>query len=106
MAAETTDEERVRLIDLTNFMCDQANCFPVVGGALVIRDIGHLTRTFSDLARPLPGARDGACGYSSKSRLSALTRRSPSSAAPRSLRWIPSDSRTIVSRPSSVIASR
>jgi len=39
-AAERTDSERVKLIDLTQFMCDDKNCFPVIGGALVIKDIG------------------------------------------------------------------
>jgi hypothetical protein len=33
-------------------MCDRENCFPVVGGALVIKDIGHLTRTFSATLGP------------------------------------------------------
>ena len=47
VAAQRTDSKRVKLIDLSDFMCDAQSCFPVVGGALVIKDIGHLTRTFS-----------------------------------------------------------
>ncbi len=39
---------RVSVIDLSSFVCDAEKCFPVVGGALVIKDIGHLTRTFSE----------------------------------------------------------
>jgi hypothetical protein len=46
-AAEQDTSGRVHLIDLTDFMCDATQCFPVVGGALVIKDVGHLTRTFS-----------------------------------------------------------
>jgi hypothetical protein len=36
-------------------MCDDSNCYPVVGGALVIKDIGHLTRTFSTSLGPFLG---------------------------------------------------
>jgi hypothetical protein len=55
IAAERTDSERVKLIDLSDFMCDEERCFPVVGGALVIKDIGHLTRTFSRSLGPFLG---------------------------------------------------
>jgi hypothetical protein len=55
LAAERTDSERVKLIDLSDFMCDDKVCFPVVGGALVIKDIGHLTRTFSRTLGPYLG---------------------------------------------------
>ncbi len=55
VAAGQTDSERVKLIDLTRLMCDDDRCFPVVGGALVIKDIGHLTRTFSTTLGPFLG---------------------------------------------------
>ncbi len=55
VAAERTDSKRVELIDLSDFMCDERFCFPVVGGALVIKDIGHLTRTFSRSLGPFLG---------------------------------------------------
>ena len=55
VAAQRTDSTRVKLIDLSNFMCDTDACFPVVGGALVIKDIGHLTRTFSRTLGPFMG---------------------------------------------------
>ena len=43
-------------------MCDDSRCFPVVGGALVIKDIGHLTRTFSRSLGPFLGrAIDRGC---------------------------------------------
>ncbi len=55
VAAERTDSDRVHLIDLSDFMCDERSCFPVVGGALVIKDIGHMTRTFSRSLGPFLG---------------------------------------------------
>jgi hypothetical protein len=55
VAAQRTDSKRVHLIDLSDFMCDAKDCFPVVGGALVIKDIGHLTRTFSRTLGPYVG---------------------------------------------------
>jgi hypothetical protein len=36
-------------------MCDEQSCLPVVGGALVIKDIGHMTRTFSRTLGPYLG---------------------------------------------------
>ena len=51
-AATTSTDARVRPIDLTPFMCDDEQCFPVVGGALVIKDVGHMTRTFSSTLGP------------------------------------------------------
>jgi SGNH domain (fused to AT3 domains) len=56
LAATMTDSRRVRLVDLTPFMCDARLCYPVVGGVLVIKDIGHLTRTFSRTLGPFLGA--------------------------------------------------
>ena len=39
-------------VDLTSFMCGPAHCYPVIGGALVIKDLGHLTRTFARTLGP------------------------------------------------------
>lgn len=55
VAAAQAGSPRVKLIDLTPFMCDDSTCFPVVGGALVIKDVGHLTRTFSATLGPFLG---------------------------------------------------
>jgi hypothetical protein len=52
MAARRANSQRVSLVDLSSFMCDHEQCFPVVGGALVIKDIGHLTRTFAATLGP------------------------------------------------------
>jgi hypothetical protein len=38
---------RARWIELTRFMCGPRECLPVVGGVLVHKDVGHLTRAFS-----------------------------------------------------------
>ena len=54
-AAELDPADRVKAIDLTSFMCDERSCLPVVGGALVIKDIGHMTRTFSRTLGPFLG---------------------------------------------------
>jgi hypothetical protein len=51
-AASPYSDSRVHLIDLTPFMCDDRRCFPVIGGVLVIKDLGHLTRTFSETLGP------------------------------------------------------
>jgi hypothetical protein len=51
-AAAQLASPRVKVVDLTPFMCDEQRCFPVVGGALVIKDHGHLTRTFSATLGP------------------------------------------------------
>ncbi len=47
LAARSLHSPRVRIADLTPFFCDSRLCYPVVGGALVYRDIGHLTDAFS-----------------------------------------------------------
>ena len=66
VAATRLATPRVQLIDLSHFMCDRTRCFPVVGGALVHKDRGHLTRVFSAtlgpyvlraLNHPMPGRR-------------------------------------------------
>ena len=51
-AAVTYKIPGVRLIDMTNYMCDSADCFPVVGGALTHKDLGHITAVFSDTMGP------------------------------------------------------
>jgi hypothetical protein len=43
---------RVQLLDLTDFMCDRARCYPVVGGALVDKDRTHLATGFSTTLGP------------------------------------------------------
>jgi hypothetical protein len=47
LAARAVSSSRVRFVDLTPFFCDARLCYPVVGGVLVYRDIGHMTDAFS-----------------------------------------------------------
>ncbi|MDQ3740501.1 MAG: hypothetical protein M3389_06105, partial [Actinomycetota bacterium] len=48
---------RGHVIDLTDFFCDGERCFPVVGGALVHKDISHLNRVFARTLAPYLSAR-------------------------------------------------
>jgi hypothetical protein len=43
---------RVHVIDLSSFMCSARLCFPVIGGALVRKDSGHLTSVFATTLGP------------------------------------------------------
>ena len=54
-AAVTMRSRRVKLVDLTPFMCGRNRCFPVVGGALVHKDGGHMTQVFSRTLGPYLG---------------------------------------------------
>jgi SGNH domain (fused to AT3 domains) len=51
-AVEQLNSPRFQAIDMTHFMCDRQRCFPVVGGALVRKDLGHLTRVFATTLGP------------------------------------------------------
>jgi len=55
VAAQLDPADRVHLLDLSAYMCDADVCAPVIGGALVIKDIGHMTRTFSRTLGPFVG---------------------------------------------------
>jgi hypothetical protein len=46
-AAARYRTDRVRLADLTRFICDARRCYPVVGGALVHKDEHHMTTVFA-----------------------------------------------------------
>jgi SGNH domain-containing protein len=52
VAAARLRSPRVRLADLTPFMCGARSCLPVVGGALVLKDQNHLTATFAATLGP------------------------------------------------------
>lgn len=51
-AAAAIGPPRVQSVDLTPFMCGSTDCLPVVGGVLVHKDRGHLTRAFSATLGP------------------------------------------------------
>jgi hypothetical protein len=52
VAAVRMRSRRVRLVDLTRFFCDARRCFPVIGGALVNKDITHITAVFGATLGP------------------------------------------------------
>jgi hypothetical protein len=43
---------RVQVVDLTRTMCSLRLCLPVIGGALVLKDINHLTAVFARTLGP------------------------------------------------------
>ncbi len=45
-------DPRVRVLDLSRYFCSLSRCFTVVGGVLVLKDSGHITRTFSTTLGP------------------------------------------------------
>jgi hypothetical protein len=51
-AAAQLGAPRAGSIDLTSFQCSKRMCFPVVGGVLVHKDVGHITRLFSTTLGP------------------------------------------------------
>jgi hypothetical protein len=51
-AVKRSQSERVQRIDLTSFMCSDALCYPVVGGALVNKDRTHLATGFATTLGP------------------------------------------------------
>jgi hypothetical protein len=54
-AARQARGHRIVLVDLSRFMCDEHYCFPVVGGALVHKDYGHITASFAETVAPYLG---------------------------------------------------
>ena len=52
VAAERLGSPRVRLVDLSQFICGRRLCYPVVGGALVYKDTHHLTQVFAATLGP------------------------------------------------------
>ncbi|HEY6761304.1 MAG TPA: SGNH hydrolase domain-containing protein [Baekduia sp.] len=52
VAAAHVGRRGVRTFDLTRLLCDRRSCFPVIGGALVYKDILHFTATFSTTLGP------------------------------------------------------
>ena len=54
-AARQMKSPLVKLVNLTPFFCDSDECFPVIGGALVHKDGGHMTQLFSRTLGPYLG---------------------------------------------------
>jgi hypothetical protein len=51
-AAQQLGAPRFQVIDLTDFFCDLDRCQPVIGGALVYKDISHMTTAFGTSLGP------------------------------------------------------
>ena len=47
------DDPRVRVVDLTRYICDRRPCFPVIGGALVFKDLEPPDPTFATTLGPI-----------------------------------------------------
>jgi hypothetical protein len=52
VAAAQLQSPRVQTVDLNNFVCDNALCYPVIGGALVYKDSIHFTSVFATTLGP------------------------------------------------------
>jgi hypothetical protein len=46
------ESPRFQVVDLTRFFCGARECYPVVGGVLVYRDINHITSLFAKTLGP------------------------------------------------------
>ncbi len=55
VAARRLKSPRVKVIDMTRFMCSKKRCFPVIGGALVYKDDQHMTDVFATTLGPFLG---------------------------------------------------
>jgi hypothetical protein len=51
-AASRMPADRVQTVDLTRLFCGSRDCYPVIGGALVLRDTTHMTGVFSATLGP------------------------------------------------------
>jgi peptidoglycan/LPS O-acetylase OafA/YrhL len=52
VAAHRMRSPRVQSIDMTRFFCDKRRCYPVIGGALVYKNIDHLTDVYATTLGP------------------------------------------------------
>jgi hypothetical protein len=51
-AVAAAEQINAPTIDLTRYFCDDANCFPVIGGVLAYKDLTHVTPTFAKTLGP------------------------------------------------------
>ncbi|MEA2190784.1 MAG: hypothetical protein QOI73_905 [Solirubrobacteraceae bacterium] len=51
-AAVKLHSNRVKTVDMTSYFCSRRRCYPVVGGALVYKDVTHLTDIFASTLGP------------------------------------------------------
>jgi hypothetical protein len=55
VAARRLKSPRVKVIDMSRFLCSAKRCFPVIGGALVYKDDQHMTDVFATTLGPFLG---------------------------------------------------
>jgi peptidoglycan/LPS O-acetylase OafA/YrhL len=55
VAARKEHSPRLQAIDLSDVFCGKRLCYPVIGGALVYKDLHHFTRVFAETLGPLLG---------------------------------------------------
>ena len=53
VAARAGYVKDIRLLDFTDYFCDPAKCYTVVGGVNVYYDANHLNRVYSELLAPM-----------------------------------------------------
>jgi hypothetical protein len=51
-AAERVASDRIRLVDMTDFFCDESTCYTAIGGAVVYWDADHLSAQYSRSLAP------------------------------------------------------
>jgi hypothetical protein len=51
-AAVQLGSPRFQVVDLTRFFCGERECYPVVGGVLVFKDVTHITPLFANTLGP------------------------------------------------------
>jgi len=51
-AARRLHSPRVQVIDMTRYFCGSKLCYPVIGGALVLRDVTHMSSVYSTSLGP------------------------------------------------------
>ena len=52
VAVARAGSPRFQLVDMTPFLCDRRRCYPVIGGALVFKDIHHITAVYGATLGP------------------------------------------------------
>jgi len=55
VAARKAHSPRLQVIDMTKVFCSESRCFPVIGGALVYKDLHHFTLVFATTLSPQLG---------------------------------------------------
>jgi hypothetical protein len=52
VAAARSRSRRVQLVNLSRYFCGRQSCYPVIGGALVHKDVTHMTKVFATSLAP------------------------------------------------------